>query len=117
MVKLGNKEVVFSSSFVMDKHHDNSASFTVPNQPLQGFELKVVDKPADNELPTEMWHHHELVDGKSVFSFDVLPEGKSMFYAIGIGQADQGFDVQVVRQAIWNNVSMLVHVIVLREPR
>jgi hypothetical protein len=118
MVKIGKNDVIFSSSFVMDKYHDNSATFSVPNQPALQFELKLTEKPAEvTDLPAERWHGVERVEDRDVVSFDVLPAGRTEFYSIGIGQATQGFSVQIVRQAIWNNVSMLVHVIVVREPR
>jgi hypothetical protein len=118
MVKIGKNEVILSTSFVMDKFNNNSATFSVPDEPSLKFELKLTEKPAEvTDLPAERWHGFKAGEEKSVLSFDVLPAGKSEFYSVGIGQATQGFDVQIVRQAIWNNVSMLVHVIVVRQPR
>lgn len=118
MVKIGKNEVVFSTSFVMDVHQNNSATFIIPDQPWFPFELKLTEKPTEpTELPPDRWHGHAVSEKGSVLSFAVLPAGRTEFHSIGIGQANQGFDVQIVRQAIWNNVSMLVHVIIVREPR
>jgi hypothetical protein len=118
MVKIGNDQVVFSTSFVMDVHHHNSATFTIPDQPWFPFDLKLTEKPTEStELSAARWHHHDVSEKGSVLSFAVLPAGSTEFYSIGLGQATQGFQVQIVRQAIWNNVSMLVHVIIVREPR
>lgn len=118
MVKIGKNEVIFSTSFVMDKHANNLATISVPNNPSLEFDLQVREKPPEiTDLPAERWHGFERVGGKGVFSFDVLPTGRTEFYYVGIAEADKGFQVQVVRQAIWNNVSMLVHFIVVQEPR
>ena len=118
MVKIGKNEVIFSQSFVMDVHSNNSASFAIPDQEWFPFELKLTEKPTEEtQLPAYRWHGHKVDEKGSIISFAVLPEGRTEFYSVGIGQATQGFSVQIVRQAIWNNVSMLVHVIIVREPR
>lgn len=118
MIRIGNNEIIFSTSFVMDVHHNNSASFIIPNQPWFPFELRLTENPTEaTDVPANMWHKNDVSDKGCMLSFAVLPAGKTEFYSIGIGQAIQGFSVQIVRQAIWNNVSMLVHVIIVREPR
>jgi len=118
MVKLGNNEVIFSESFVMDLHSNNSASFTNPGQPGYPYELKLVTNPTEQtELPADRWHKFEPGQNGGVLSFAVLPSGRTEFYSISVGMATQGFQVQVIRQAIWNNLSMLVHIVVVKEPR
>jgi len=118
VIKIGQNEVAFSASFVMDKHHNNSATVNFPDQPWLEFDLQLKDKPVEaTGFSAETWHSFDRVGDRSVLSFDVLPEGKTQFYSWGIGMATQGFDIQIVRQAIWNNFSMLVHVIIVREPR
>lgn len=118
MVKIGSKEVVFSASFVMDKFHNASATFIVPNEYTQEYDLQVKEKPAEiADIPAEMWHDFNIVNGRKVVSFDVLPQGQTNMVSIAVSQHTQQFDVQIVRQAITHNLSMLVHVIVVREAK
>lgn len=118
MVKIGNKEVIFSTSFVMDRHESPTATFMVPGEHTQEYDIEIRNKPAEvTELTVDQWTDFNIVNGRKVISFDVLPGGRTEFHTIGAAQFTQNFDVQIVRQAIWNNFSMLVHVIVLREKK
>lgn len=118
MVKLGDNEVIFSTSFVMDKHTVNSAFVSVPNYPVLDFQIKLVEAPTTpTELESYRWYGIEYENEIRIVSFSVMPESKTEFHSISVGMADKGFQVQILRQSIFNNTSMLVHVIVVQEPR
>lgn len=117
MVKLGDNEVIFSTSFVMDKNTVNSAFVEIPNYPTLNFKINLVAAPSEaTELPYYRWCSFTREDGTEVLRFTAMPEGKTEFYNMGVGMADKGFKIQIIRQAIYND-SMLVHVIVVQEPR
>lgn len=116
MVKIGNKEVIFSTSFVMSKMFDNKATFSVPPYSFLEYDISVRDKSEGvASRSPEDWFNLSMEGGRQTIEFDLAPEGRSDYRSIGVALPTETFDVQVTRQGLSGR--MLVHVIVVREAR
>jgi len=117
MVKVGTFKVIFSQSFLMGKHRFESASFPLPGHPGATFFLQVADAPSDAQhLSSSDWSDFTAVDGGTMMSFELLPEGKTAYDSTTVGSPSGSRVVQIVRQGISeNNRLMMVHIIVMEE--